>query len=71
MQTIIVAVYGGVADVVRRTVPAGIRVEVVDVDSLQETPPQDVILSEAQLAYLKEEWPELHASFTRSAGGTR
>jgi len=57
-RIILVSVYGGIAEVVAKTVPDGVKVEIIDIDNLKAG---DSLrkLSKTAKKWLKSEWPEL------------
>ena len=60
----IVVVRGGVAELAYTEGEVG--VDILDFDNLEQTGPDDLILSDGEWAYLKEHGPELFEFFTPS-----
>jgi hypothetical protein len=62
MRTILVVVSGGVAEVVDKTVPTGVSVEIIDFDNLQDlSGPIVPTFSRAAQKYIKREDKHLAA----------
>jgi hypothetical protein len=62
---ILIVVEGGVADVVERTVPKGIEVEIIDFDNLRDLDPRlPPRLSKDALEYIRSEDKSLAAALT-------
>jgi hypothetical protein len=64
-QSILIAVDGGVATVIDRTVPAGFEIEIIDYDNLKEAPEETIInLSAAARKFVADD--ESVDDFTRN-----
>jgi hypothetical protein len=62
VRNILITVSGGVADVVEKTVPKGIRVEIIDFDNLQDlSDPTTPKFSNAAQKYIEGEDKKLAA----------
>jgi len=59
MQTILVVVENGLAEVVESTLPKGVEVRIVDIDALKSGYMASERFSKEERRFLREEFPEL------------